>query len=104
MNVKLTLTVPVEEVQQEVQEILEDCEFRIKLLSEELNKIQGEYDNPLKQIDMIEILRKKLTVVDLKLEDSYSILSGFIKYKASKDQENDGTTDQKRESNKNSTE
>ncbi len=84
MNVKITLSVPIEEIENEINNLLEDSKKRTILLTEKINDVLLESGNALAQLSMIEDLRKKLNVIDLKLEDSYSILSGYVRYKTNK--------------------
>ncbi len=104
MNVKISLSVPIEEVENEVSKILENCNKRLYLISEEISKTILDDGNPTVQFQKIQEIRKKMTVVDLKLEDSYSILKGLIQYKMSQSKKeiaNDG--DQKEQSDQNTT-
>ena len=81
MNVKITLSVPLDEVEAEINNILEDCKKRIVNASQYLDEILLEHDNMLVQLKMLEDLRKKLNVVDLKLDDSYTVLKGYVQYR-----------------------
>lgn len=104
MNVKITLSVPVDEVESEVCNILVDAKRRIKDIEEQINDICLESANTIAQLAMIEKTRTKLNVVDLKLEDSYSILKGYAQYKMNAgSRENINDTDQEEQSNQDTT-
>lgn len=83
MKVKIQFTVDIEEVPSEVNK-------RIKLTLDDSKKIVGELEaiisnintnNNLQSLDDIDSLRKKLAYIDSVLDDSYSVLSGYVKYK-----------------------
>ena len=83
MNAKMMITVPIAEIPNEVNKMLYGINSR---LEEESKKILSavEEKNYSEKIKIIDEIRKKLTLLDLNLEDSYNVLIGYVKYDAQK--------------------
>ena len=79
MNAKITITLPVEDIPQEVSRILENITEKLKTITEQTSNITYSQDHNL-VISEIDDIRKQLTLLDLNYEDCYSVLLGFIKY------------------------
>lgn len=79
MNAKITITVPLEEIPNEVSKILENISERLKTIVEKTNNCtyNQNYTDVIEEIDHI---RKQLNLIDLNFEDSYNVLLGYIKY------------------------
>lgn len=83
MNVKLTITVPIEEVPDKVSSILLETANNLQSFCDNLKCISNDIkqnNDTLNCISKIDIIRKKLFAVDSSLEDCYSILKGYINY------------------------
>ena len=83
MNGKITLTVDMDKVPQEVQRVLDNIVKELDALSA-LTRHMRDFDDHLKVIDRIDDVRKKLSLLDLNYEDCYAILTGYLKYQAEK--------------------
>ena len=86
MRVKITYTVELEEVEQEVSEIISKATEELDFSYQELVRIQLDLDTGIaeieEQIQKIDIIRRKMMKADQVLEDCHSILQG---YKVAKD-------------------
>jgi hypothetical protein len=84
MNAKVTITIPIEKVHLKVRDMLEEVANESESASIDITAIAKnvlEQKDLLLQLEQIDILRKKLTLLDANLEDCYSILKGLVKYK-----------------------
>jgi len=79
MNAKMTITLPVEDIPQEVSRILENISEKLKRISEQTSNISYNQDHSL-VISEIDDIRKQLTLIDLNYEDCYNVLLGYVKY------------------------
>jgi len=83
MNAKMTITLPVEDIPQEVSRILENINEKLKRITEQTSNISYSQDHNLVASE-IDDIRKQLSLVDLNYEDCYSVLLGYIKYENDK--------------------
>jgi len=76
MQVKISFTVDIEEVPCKVGKVIDES---MKVLEDifESNIVEVRKDNVIKNIEWIDGVRKKLTQVDTRLADCYSILTGY---------------------------
>ena len=84
MNAKITITVPIEKLNSKVADIIESVASDLDFLSVDVTAISKaiiQENDLLKQLNNIDLARKKLALLDANLEDCYSILSGLVKYK-----------------------
>ncbi len=83
MNVKISLTIPMEKVPGKVSEMLDEVSESVDYLSREIcitsENISSQKDllNNLSEIDYI---RKKMITFDSSLQDCYNILKGYINF------------------------
>ena len=86
MRVKITYTVELEDVEEEVSEIMSKATEALDFCYQELVRIQLDLDtkasNIENQVHMIDVIRRKMMKADQVLEDCHSILQG---YKVAKD-------------------
>lgn len=77
MNVKISYTLPFEEVPQHLRLLLNDVSGKLEQVSGMIQHLSKEIlDNP-HRIAELDTLRKRLAVLDNALEDCYSIGSGY---------------------------
>lgn len=77
MNVKISYTLPFEEVPQHLRLLISDISGKLEQVSGALQQLSKEIlDNP-HRIAEIDALRKRLGALDSALEDCYSIGSGY---------------------------
>lgn len=83
MNVKISITVPVEDVPIKISEFIENNVSLINRYSHQLSliseKIKNNYDM-LSNLSELDDIRKKIFIIDSSLEDCYSILKGYVNY------------------------
>jgi len=79
MNAKMTITLPVEDIPQEVSRILENISEKLKRILEQTSNISYNQDHSL-VVSEIDDIRKQLTLIDLNYEDCYNVLLGYVKY------------------------
>lgn len=79
MNAKMTITLPVDDIPQEVSRILENITEKLKKITEQTSNISYSQDHNL-VISEIDDIRKQLTLLDLNYDDCYSVLLGYVKY------------------------
>lgn len=79
MNAKMTITIPIEDIPQEVSRILENITEKLKKITEQTSNLIYSQDHIL-VISEIDDIRKQLTLLDLNYEDCYSVLLGYVKY------------------------
>lgn len=79
MNVKISYTVPFEEVPSKVQSLLNHNRNKLEEAAEIVNQIVVENDTVMKSIKNIDHVRKLLLRIDNQLADCYSILYGYNK-------------------------
>ena len=86
MNAKITITLPINKIHLKVGEILEQVASEFETASIDVTsvskKVLSETDL-LAQLEQIDTLRKKLTLLDANLQDCYSIINGLIIHKTS---------------------
>jgi hypothetical protein len=90
MNAKITITVPMDQIHKKLGYMLEDVAGELDNLvidTTAVSKASYQEDDFLKQMEDIDKLRKKLSLLDANLEDCYNIMSGLILYKSNKQQE-----------------
>jgi len=84
MNAKITITIPIEKVPSKVTQILYDVSTELDELSnavKEVSKCVIKEDDLMKQLQLIDMHRKKLALLDANLDDCYSVLVGLVNYK-----------------------
>lgn len=81
MNAKVTLTVPMNQIPEEIQRQLNVLCGKLQTLSIKTRDIVSLEDH-VKLLNGIDDIRKDLTVVDANFEDCYSIVIGYLKYQA----------------------
>lgn len=94
MRVKIAYTVDLEDVEEEVSEIMSKAAEALDFSYQETVRIQLDLDtkagNLENQIEMIDIIRRKMMRADQVLEDCHSILQGYkIAKENIKEQENE---------------
>ena len=81
MRVKITYTVELEDVEEEVAEIMSKATDALDFSYQELVRIQLDLDKKVgnidNQIEKIDIIRRKMMKADQVLEDCHSILHGY---------------------------
>lgn len=81
MRVKITYTVELEDVEQEVAEIITKATEELDFSYQELTRVQFDLDtkvgNIQQQIETIDLIRRKMMKADQVLEDCHSILHGY---------------------------
>lgn len=82
MRVNITYSVDLDDVPSEVNRILEECEQLFRAAHGTLDQIIGR--DPLSIITELDTVRKNLAAIDLKLDDSMSILGGYVQAMAAK--------------------
>jgi DNA-binding ferritin-like protein len=83
MNAKITITVPMDKLNQTVCRMLENIAEEFGTLSADTRTTSKgviQQNDILKQLKNIDDSRKKLALLDANLEDCYSILNGLVKY------------------------
>jgi hypothetical protein len=80
MNAKMVITVPIDDIPEEVSKILEKNVDKLSLIKEKTNNCCYNQDINL-VIEEIDEIRKVLSLVDTNLEDCYSVLLGYSRYK-----------------------
>lgn len=78
MQVKISFTVDIDEVPYKVGKEINESMKELEDIFES-NIIEVKRDNNIKNIEWIDGVRKKLTKVDTRLADCYSILVGYNK-------------------------
>lgn len=94
MRVKIAYTVDLEDVEEEVSEIMSKAAEALDFSYQEIVRIQLDLDTKIgnleNQIEMIDIIRRKMMKADQVLEDCHSILQGYkIAKENIKEQENE---------------
>lgn len=92
MNAKITITVQIDELHITVGKLLATVVTQLEqkqIQVSEISKSVFKEEDLLKQLENIDFVRKKLTLLDANLEDCYSILSGLVKYKAQETDQKD---------------
>ena len=82
MRVNITYSVDLGDVPSEVNRILEECEQLFRTAHGNLDQTIGR--DPLAIIEELDKVRKSLAAIDLKLDDSMSILGGYVQAMASR--------------------
>ena len=82
MNGKVTLTMPMDKIPQEVVRLLGNIVTELESLASITKSLQQQIPNQLHVINGIDDIRKRLSLVDFNYEDCYSILVGYVKYQA----------------------
>ena len=78
MNVKISYTVPFEEVPEKVGSILADTSDDLHIVAKQIEDVANQVvDNPAK-ISNVNSLRGRLAAIDMAIGDCYSILAGYI--------------------------
>lgn len=90
MNAKMTITVPINQIPKEVDKLLYSLSIKLDSLIKEAELVLSN-DTIENKIIVIDQIRKKLALLDLNYEDCQSILSGYLKYEAEK---NDSASNQ----------
>lgn len=84
MNVKLTVTVPMEKIHLKIGEMLEDVARELDntaIDTTSISKSVYQQADFLKQMDEIDKIRKKMALLDANLEDCYNVINGLLVYK-----------------------
>ena len=79
MNAKMTITVPIDDIPQEVSRLLENISEKLKTIVDRTSNVTYNQDYSL-VVSEIDDLRKQLSLIDMNYEDCYSVLLGYIKY------------------------
>jgi hypothetical protein len=79
MNAKMTITVPIDDIPQEVGRLLENITEKIKTIVDRTSNLTYNQDYGL-VVSEIDDIRKQLSLIDMNYEDCYSVLLGYIKY------------------------
>ena len=82
MRVNITYSVDLEDVPDEVDRILGECEQKFREAHGKIDQAIGR--DPLLIIEELDKVRKTLSRIDLKLDDSMNILSGYVQAMAQK--------------------
>lgn len=97
MNVKISYTIPFDRVPSKIDELLMEAGKDLENVGHSLKPVSFDYEptTTMLTLDRIDEVRKKLTAVDLVLEDCYTILASYNKAMADmkmprKEQENVG--------------
>ena len=86
MNAKMVITVPMERIPKEVKRILNDINNDLTEIIADTTQIINSEDY-LKMIDKLDILRKKLALLDLSYEDCHGVLQGYVRFLSQKDKQ-----------------
>ena len=85
MNGKITITMPMDKVPNEISRLLMNLATELEALSSITKSLQQQTSsNQLLVINGIDEIRKRLSLVDFNYDDCYSILVGYLKYQADK--------------------
>ena len=85
MNGKITITMPMDKVPNEISRLLMNLATELESLASITKSLQQQTtSNQLLVINGIDEIRKRLSLVDFNYEDCYSILVGYLKYQADK--------------------
>jgi len=79
MNVKISYTVPFQEVPSRVQRLIMENRNVSEEISEKLTQIQIDDERLVLTLNEIDNIRKLLFKIDTQLGDCYNILSGYNK-------------------------
>lgn len=81
MNVKISYTVPFDQVPETVTELMRQSCNNLQATGEKLkiNAFDEREESPLEKMKRIDEVRKQLSTIDLLLEDCYTILAGYNK-------------------------
>ncbi len=88
MNAKMIVTVPIDQIPAKVSELLSNISNKFHELSNTMeysSRNIGDENDLLNETNNLDNMRKTLTLIDANIEDCYSILKGYIKYKFSLD-------------------
>lgn len=83
MNARMVITVPIETVPDKVKDIVLSVSDKLSELSNHSYYCSidiGDKSNLLKQLEILNDMRKKLSNIDLNIEDCYNVLKGYINY------------------------
>jgi hypothetical protein len=81
MNAKMVVSIPVENIPKEVKRMLSDVNSELlDVLTDTKTVINS--DDHLFMINKIDALRKELNRIDMKYDDCYNVLVGYVKYKS----------------------
>lgn len=83
MNAKISITIPIEDIPQEVTRILENIVEKLKIIGDKTSNLSYNQDHNL-VVSEIDEIRKQLNLIDMNYEDCYSVLLGYIKYQTDK--------------------
>jgi len=76
MRVNISYSVELDDVPQEVDRILVECENKIRAIHEDLRRAIGQ--DPLTIIKEVDNVRLKMGATDLQLDDCMQILNGYV--------------------------
>lgn len=79
MNVKISFTIPIEELPNKIYGILKENVNKLEDAGEMLNQVSINQNNLISSIKNIDSIRKLLLTVDTQLGDCYNILLGYNK-------------------------
>ena len=83
MNARMVITVPIETVPDKVSEMILSVSDRLSDVSNESYYCSldiKDKNNLLQQLENLNEVRKKLSNIDLNLEDCYNVVKGYINY------------------------
>lgn len=84
MNAKMSITVEIEEIPSRVSKYLEEVVDKLNIIQNDLQYCAidiKEQKDLLSEAQLLDEVRKKLSTIDLNIEDCYSILKGYVSYK-----------------------
>ncbi len=102
MNAKMMITVPINSIPERIRDILSENSNVLNSLSEDLDYCSRDVaakNDLLYQLEKLDEIRQKLSLVDLNIEDCYSTLKGYISFQYSMEKKeekqiNDATDEQ----------
>ena len=87
MNAKINITVPINKLHFKVSDMLEEVAKELEnalIDATAISKAVKLEQDFLSQLENLDSLRKKMTLLDANLEDCYSVINGLVSYKANK--------------------
>ena len=79
MNVKISYTIPFEQIPEHLQKVLRDSADKAAVIDNVLRYIYIDHNSVDDSLLEIDEIRKKMASLDLLLRDCYSILTGYQK-------------------------
>jgi hypothetical protein len=79
MNAKITLSVDIKDVPEEINNILLKVEKQLNILHQ-MNLDTSKEKSELKKLSLIKEMRRKLSLLDASYDDCYTVLVGLLKH------------------------